>query len=78
MNLFFSAVYLVELFPETNSFRRDLVEGATDARTRVHEGKVRVGIPCSSSQWAKNRSVRKRRPAKKVDVADSGPSPSGG
>jgi hypothetical protein len=75
----FSAVYLVELFPETNSFRRGLVEASTDARTRVHEGKKReLESSVPSPRSGKNRSVRKRRPAKKADVADSGPSPSAG
>jgi hypothetical protein len=31
----FSGVYLIELLPETSSFRRGLEEGATDAQTKV-------------------------------------------
>jgi hypothetical protein len=61
----FSAVYLVGLFPETSSFRRGWEEGATDAQTKVHEGKKRESeSPIPSTRSGKNRSVRKRRPAK--------------
>jgi hypothetical protein len=57
----FSAVYLIELFPETNSFRRGWEEGATDAQTKVHEGKKKES---ESAQAVKSPRVRKRRPAK--------------
>jgi hypothetical protein len=68
----FSAVYLVELFPETSSFRRGLEEGATDAQTKVHEGKKRESeTPTPSARSGKTPSVRKRRAAKMADVADA-------
>jgi len=68
----FSAVYLVELFPETSSFRRGLKEGATDAQTKVHEGKKRESeSPIPAARSGKTRSVEKRRPAKQADVADA-------
>jgi hypothetical protein len=57
----FSAVYLVGLFPDTSSFRRGWEEGATDAQTKVHEGKKKES---ESAQAGKTPRVRKRRPAK--------------
>ena len=35
----FSAVYVVNLLPQSSSFRRGLQEGATDTQTKVHAGK---------------------------------------
>jgi hypothetical protein len=61
----FSGVYLIELFPETSSFRRGLEEGATYAQTKVHEGKKRESeSPTPSASSGRTRSVRKRRAAK--------------
>jgi hypothetical protein len=61
----FSGVYLIELFPETSSFRRGLEEGATDAQTKVHEGKTRESkSPIPSARSGKTPRVRKRRAAK--------------
>jgi hypothetical protein len=61
----FSGVYLIELFPETSSFRRGLEEGATDAQTKVHEGKTRESkSPTPSARSGKTPRVRKRRAAK--------------
>jgi hypothetical protein len=57
----FSGVYLIELLPETSSFRRGLEEGATDAQTKVHEGKKRES---ESPAPGKTPRVRKRRAAK--------------
>jgi hypothetical protein len=51
----FSVVYLVELFPESNSFRRGWEEGATDAQTKVHEGKKRESEPIPSKRSGKHR-----------------------
>jgi hypothetical protein len=61
----FSGVYLIELFPETSSFRRGLEEGATDAQTKVHEGKKKVSeSPTPSTRPGKAPRVRKRRASK--------------
>jgi hypothetical protein len=61
----FSAVYLIELFPETSSFRRGLEEGATAAQTKVHEGKKKESeSPTPSGRSGKTPRVRKRRAAK--------------
>jgi hypothetical protein len=61
----FSGVYLVELFPETSSFRRGLEEGATDAQTRVHQGKKKESkSPTPSARSVKSPNVRKRRASK--------------
>jgi hypothetical protein len=59
----FSGVYLVELFPETSSFRRGLEEGATDAQTKVHQGKKKES-KSSAPSVGKNPRVRKRRASK--------------
>jgi hypothetical protein len=59
----FSAVYLVELFPETSSFRRGWQEGATEAQTKVHEGKKKEPESAQAGKTPRVR-VRKRRPAK--------------
>jgi hypothetical protein len=48
--LFFSGTYLIELFPETSSFRRGLEEGASDAETKVHEGKKDLSI--TTVRWS--------------------------
>jgi hypothetical protein len=70
--LVFSGVYLVALFPEASSFRRGLEEGATHAKTKVHEGKKKEsGSPTPSAPPEKKRSIRKRRPAKQAGVADA-------
>ena len=70
--LVFSGVYLVALFPETNSFRRGLEEGATHAQTKVHAGKKKEsGSLTPSARPEKKRSIRKRRPAKQAGVADA-------
>jgi hypothetical protein len=61
----FSGVYLIELLPQTSSFRRGLEEGATDAQTKVHEGKKKESeSPTPSARPGKSPSVRKRRVAK--------------
>jgi hypothetical protein len=61
----FSGVYLVELFPETSSFRRGLEEGATDAQTKVHQGKMKESkSPSPSARSVKSPNVRKRRASK--------------
>jgi hypothetical protein len=61
----FSGVYLVELLPEASSFRRGLEEGATDAQTKVHEGKKKESeSPTPSTRPVKTPSARKRRAAK--------------
>jgi hypothetical protein len=61
----FSGVYLVELLPETSSFRRGLEEGATDAQTKVHAGKkTESESPAPSEQSVKTPRSRKRRAAK--------------
>src|ERR1700733_13261770 len=55
----FSGVYLVELCPETSSFRRGLEEGATDAQTKVHQGKKEKSeSPAPSARRGKRPGVR--------------------
>jgi hypothetical protein len=61
----FSGVYVIELFPESSSFRRGLEEGATAAQTKVHEGKMReTKAPTPPTRSGKTPRVRKRRAAK--------------
>jgi hypothetical protein len=60
--LVFSGVYLIELLPVTSSFRRGLEEGASDAQTKVHEGKKRESE--TPTQPGKTPRVRKRQAAK--------------
>src|ERR1700722_14854508 len=72
----YSAFYLTELLPESNSFRRGLEEGAADAQTKAHAGKEekpesplpsgRTGKPKSR---AKSRSTAKQRAEKEADAA---------
>jgi hypothetical protein len=67
--LVFSGVYLIELLPEKSSFRRGLEEGATNAQTKVHEGKAKKSTtPTRSVQPGKTPRDRKRRAAKYADV----------
>jgi hypothetical protein len=72
----FSAVYLTELLPENNSFRRGLEEGATDAQTKAHEGKkteskspVRPAQSTKTKATAKSRGASKPRTEKQPDAA---------
>src|ERR1700722_4642482 len=73
--LVYSAVYLTELLPENNSFRRGLEEGAADAQTQAHHGKEAKSespVPAARSSKpksrAKSRSTAKQR-AEKEDAA---------
>jgi hypothetical protein len=69
----YSAVYLTELLPETNSFRRGLEEGAADAQTKVH-GEKKAVSPILSTPSAKtkprarSRSATKHRAAKEPET----------
>jgi hypothetical protein len=72
----YSAVYLTELLPENNTFRKGLEEGATAAQTKAHgtkEAKAEDPVPAarSSKPKPKNKGGRtaKRRPEKEPDVA---------
>jgi|ERR1700683_3244021 hypothetical protein len=61
----FSGVYLIELLPEASSFRRGLEEGATDAQTKVHEGKKKESESSTPSvRSGKTARSRKRRAPK--------------
>jgi hypothetical protein len=72
----YSAVYLTELLPENNSFRRGLEEGATAAQTKVHAGKEakeEAPVPAARSSKSKSkpkgRSATKQRAEKEPDAA---------
>jgi hypothetical protein len=72
--LVYSTVYLIELFPEDNSFRRGLEEGASDAQTKVHAEKKKVPAVqaeranARTKSTAKSRSAPKQRAEKKPEV----------
>jgi hypothetical protein len=72
----YSAVYLTELLPEDNSFRKGLEEGATAAQTKAHAGKETkevASVPAERSSKSKpkarGRSATKQRVAKEPDAA---------
>jgi hypothetical protein len=72
----YSAVYLTELLPEDNSFRRGLEEGATAAQTKAHPGKAgktESPVPAARSSKpksnAKSRGTAKRRVEKEPGAA---------
>jgi hypothetical protein len=75
--LVYSTVYLIELFPESNSFRRGLEEGASDAQAKVH-AETKKGPPAQverkstkTKSTAKSRSAPKQRAEKKPEVDTS-------
>ena len=73
----YSAVYLTELLPEDNSFRKGLEEGATAAQTKAHAGKEakeeEASVPATRSNKSKSRtrgrSATKQRVEKESDAA---------
>jgi hypothetical protein len=71
----YSAVYLTELLPEDNSFRKGLVEGATAGQTKAQVAKVTKAaetVPTARSKSkskAKGRSATKQRAEKETDAA---------
>jgi hypothetical protein len=71
----YSTVYLTELLPEDNSFRRGLEEGATDAQVKVHGEKTTkspVPSPSSAKAKPKARSRGAKKPgAEKAPEADA-------
>jgi hypothetical protein len=72
----YTAVYLTELLPEENSFRRGLEEGTSAAQTKIHAAKKTESDPPSeraaiAKPKGKNRRAAKRHAEKETEATIS-------